>query len=135
MIYDILEAKLVATGKFQPGVSLFRETMPSECRVGAYFRLPLSGIAVQPSAKNYFSGRIQLIVRHSSIVLGTNLTNDAVEALKVEALEVHSASAERGVAHLTHFYPETLPVRFPTLDGNATEWSVHFRAAFGFLPL
>jgi hypothetical protein len=54
--------------------------------------------------------------------------------LFVEAPEVHDATAERGRAHISLFYPKSLPIRFPRLEGNGLEWSQHFDAAFGFEP-
>lgn len=132
MIQDILEAKLTATGLFTPGLNLFRGTMPGHIEVGVFTREPLTGIPVDAAMPNYYRGTMQVITRHTDPIQGRALAIKAQNALKVMRLETYPASAERGRAHLTLFWPKTLPVRFPRLEGNGYEWSQHFDAVFGF---
>lgn len=134
MIYDILEQKLMTSG-FVPGVSLFRHNMPGPVEIGVLIREPLSGIKVDHETPNYYRGRLQVITRHVDPVLGRQMAHLVQDTLKVDSLESYSASAERGKAHITYFWPDTLPVQFPRLEGNGYEWSQHFLAAFGFKPV
>lgn len=131
MIYDILEGKLVAAG-FIPGDTLFRNFMPAETVVGVMVRAPLSGIPINPFIPGFFRTKLQVISRHRDPVEGMLMAKQIAEVLKVDAVEAYPASVERGPAHITLFQPDTLPIQFPQMDGNAYEISQHFNAAFGF---
>lgn len=133
MIYDILEKKLADAG-LVPGVSLFRNDMPGECTEGVMIKAPLTGIDIDPHIEGWHKTRLQVITRHTDPVAGDLLANKVCKVLLVEKTESYEASEERGRAHITLFYPEGLPIRFPRLEGNAIEWSQHFHAAFGFEP-
>ncbi|SCW95652.1 minor capsid protein [Ancylobacter rudongensis] len=134
MIFDILEHKIAAAGLGVPGESLFRGTMPAECTVGVLFRMPLEGIPVDPHIVGWHKPRLQVIVRHTDPVQGEALANKVIKTLLVEHPEDHPATAERGRARITVFYPAQLPIQFPMLEGNAIEWSLNFRTAFSVEP-
>lgn len=134
MIYDILETKLISAGLAIEGETLFRETMPAECDIGLMFRSPLEGIDVDPHMPGWFKPTLQLIVRHTSPVEGQKLCDDAIRVLLVRAEERHPATNEHGPARIAAFYPAQLPIRYPTLEGNGIEWSVHFTTAFNVEP-
>lgn len=144
MIFDVLEAKLVGADLAQIGSNfgvvsdkpnLFRMFMPSETTIGIMTRMPLSGIPVDPYMPNRYKGRMQIIVRHVDPVEGSVLAAAISKVLDVRSPENYPASSERGIAHITHFIPQTLPIQFPRLDGGGIEWSQHFDAVFSFDPL
>lgn len=134
MIYDILESKIVSAGLAVSGESLFFEDMPGECIKGVMIRTPLQGISIDPFIEGWHRSELQIITRHTDPVIGNKLAMDVCKALIVEAPEKHEAVETRGPAHLNLFYPKTLPIRFPRLEGNGLEWSQHFIVAFGIVP-
>jgi hypothetical protein len=134
MIFDILEKKLTDSGLVVPGASLFRGTMPAECTVGVMIRTPLTGVDIDPFIEGWHKTQIQVITRHTDPVEGERLAAAVCKVLLVDAVEFHEASAERGPAHINIFYPATLPIQYPRLEGNGLEFSQHFTAAFGFKP-
>lgn len=135
MIYDILEEKIAASGLLVPSETLFRHYMPAEIPIGAFIRSPLEGIPVNLEMPNYYRGRLQLITRHTDPELGEILAARLAPLITVRSIEHYPANATRGEAHVTQCIPETLPIRFPRLQGNGFEWSQHFSVAFGFKPL
>lgn len=134
MIYDILEKKLTDTGLVTAGVSLFRDYMPAECEIGVMIRTPLTGIKIDPHIEGWHKTTMQVITRHVDPVEGATMAANVCKLLIVQAPETYEASAERGRAHINVFYPSTLPIRYPRLEGNGLEFSQHFTAAFGFQP-
>lgn len=134
MIYDILEEKLTSAG-FTPGENLFRNFMPADVEVGVMTRSPLTGININPTIPGWYRTKIQIITRHRDVVAGLDMATKVAKVLNVEFIETHPATAERGEAHISLFYPDTLPIQFPQLDGNGYEISQHFTTAFGFVAL
>ena len=135
MIYDILERKLERSFLLVPGESLFRNYMPPEITIGAMVKVPLQGISTDPHIENYYRGQMQVITRHTDPVAGDLLANQIGRALLVRAAEQHPPSMERGEAEIKFFFPATLPIRFPRLEGNGYEWSQTFSTHFAFEPL
>lgn len=134
MIFDILEQKLIDAGVAEAGKSLFRGYMPSDVTVGVMLRTPLDGIKIDPFIEGWHKTELQVIVRHTDPVEGLKLANRVSQVLYTHKLEKYPANEERGPAHINAFYPETLPVQYPRLEGNAIEFSQYFKAAFGFQP-
>jgi hypothetical protein len=134
MIYDILEKKLIDSGLVIPGTSLFRHSMPADAMIGVMIRTPLTGILIDPFIEGWHKTELQVITRHVDPVEGDKMANQVSKILLVEAPETYPATDERGAAHLNVFYPLTLPIQYPRLEGNGLEFSQHFRAAFGFVP-
>lgn len=134
MIYDILEKKLADRGLVIPGDSLFRHFMPADCEIGVMIRTPLTGIRIDPFIEGWHKTELQVITRHVDPVEGDRMANEVSRILLVESPEIYEASEERGPAHLNLFYPVTLPIQYPRLEGNGLEFSQHFKAAFGFKP-
>lgn len=134
MIYDILEKKLIDAGLAVPGKSLFRNTMPHDVTIGVMIRVPLTGVTIDPHIEGWHKTQMQVICRHIDPVDGAKFSADVCKALIVESPEVYEANEERGQAHLSLFYPATLPIQYPRLEGNGLEFSQHFNAAFGFKP-
>lgn len=134
MIYDILEEKLTEAG-FVAGETLFRQFMPSEVSIGVMTRIPLEGIPEDANLPGYYKGRMQLIIRHIDPVEGRQMAKNVVGALRLQGVQNFPASAERGPAQLSLFYPESLPIEFPSLDSDSLEWSVHFKTSFTFSAL
>lgn len=134
MIFDILEQKLTDSGLVVPGTSLFRGDMPGECEIGVMLRIPLDGVTIDPFMEGWHKTSLQVITRHVDPVAGEKLANDVCRVLLVESPEHYPGNSERGPAHINIFYPQTLPIRFPRLEGNGLEWSQHFTAAFGIIP-
>lgn len=130
MIWDILEKKLIDAGLAEAGKTLFRQTMRAETPVGVMMRAPLSGIPVDPYLPGFYKPNLQVIVRHHDPVLGEKLANAVVKTLTIEAPEDHEATEEHGRVRIQVFYPRTLPIQFPRLDGNTIEWSINFVTAF-----
>lgn len=135
MIYDILEEKLRRSFLLIPGESLFRQYMPPECNIGAMTKVPLSGITTDPYIENYYRGQIQVITRHTSPTEGDMLANRISRELIVRVAERHDPTDERGEAEIKFFFPVTLPIRFPRLEGNGYEWSQVFSTHFSFKPI
>ncbi len=131
MIFDILEGLIIEKVGLVPGVSLFRNFMPAEAPIGAYFRVPLDGIEVIPEMKDWYVTEIQLISRHTDPVAGAAQAKALKKAVTIESLQVFPATSERGEVHINVFYPKTLPIQFPRLEGNGFEWSQRYFAAFG----
>jgi hypothetical protein len=134
VIYDILEKKLADSGLVTPGQSLFRGFMPGDCQIGVMIRAPLSGIEIDPFIEGWHKTHLQVITRHTDPVEGDKMANEVSRILFVEKPEFYEASAERGPAHINLFYPISLPIQYPRLEGNSLEFSQHFQAAFGFKP-
>lgn len=134
MIFDILANKLITAGLVVPGESLFYDTMPADCQVGVMLRLPLTGVPIDPFIEGWHKADVQIITRHTDPVEGDALANKVCGTLLVEGPEFYDATAERGPIHVSVFYPQTYPIRFPRLEGNGLEFSQHFKAAFGVVP-
>lgn len=134
MIYDILEKKLADSGLVVPGTSLFRSTMPHDVSIGVMIRTPLTGITIDPHIEGWHKTQMQVICRHTDPVEGAKFAQQVTKILLVDKPEFYEASDERGPAHINVFYPVTLPIQFPRLEGNGLEFSQHFQAVFGFKP-
>lgn len=134
MIFDILEAKLAATGLVSPGVTLFRSFMPAECPIGVMTRVPLQGIKIDINIPGWHRGSMQVVCRHTSPSLGKIFSDAMTKALIVECREHHPATAEHAEVALDLFFPETMPIFYPRLVGNEFEWSQTFRVVFGVKP-
>lgn len=132
MIYDILEARLIAAG-LVAGQTLFRQTMPAEVPEGAMLRAPLDGVAIDPYMRGHFNDRIQLITRHRDPVEGLALSNQLDKALRFEGQETHPATSERPATVFKLCYPLTLPIQYPRLDGGGFEASQRFRISWSYL--
>jgi hypothetical protein len=132
MIWDIIRKKLDDAGLAQSGVDMFEETMPGEVVRGVMLRSPLTGIVIDPYIPGFHKPSMQVIIRHTDPVVGRKLALDIVDALTVKAIEDYPATAERLAVRLSVFYPKTLPIQYPRLEGNAIEWSINFTTAFGF---
>lgn len=130
MIWDILEAKIEAAGLAKSGVSMFRQFMPADVKVGIMFKAPLTGIEIDPYLPGYYKPTLQVIVRHTHPQQGEKLANAVMETLTVEGPEFHEATEEHGRVQIIRFYPRELPIRYPRLDGNSLEWSLNFSAIF-----
>lgn len=135
MIFDILEEKLKRSLLLVPGETLFRDYMPPEVTIGAMTKVPLQGISIDPHMDDYYRGEMQVITRHTNPVAGAKLALDIDRLLRVRVSEFHDPSEERGRAEIKLFWPQTLPIRFPRLEGNGFEWSQTFQAVFTFAPL
>jgi len=134
MIFDVIEDRLIASGDFTPGKDLFRNFMGADCQIGVLIRGPLTGISIDPTIDGWHKGRIQIIVRHTDPVLGQQLMKKVTKLVTFEGDKVFPANDERGELRLLLFFPETLPIQFPRLEGNAIEWSVHFKTVFSVDP-
>lgn len=139
MIWDILETKLADAGiASEADGNYFFNEMPADVKIGVMVRSPLSGIKTDPHLPGYYTPTLQVIVRHIDPVDGEKMAYDVINALRIEAPELHPETAERGAVHLKVFYPRELPIRFPRLEGGSIEWSVNFRTAYsvegGFRP-
>lgn len=132
MIFDIVEKKLSDSGLVVPGQSFFRDSMAGETLIGVMTRVPLIGIAIDPYIEGRFRSNLQIITRHVDPVLGEKLANDVSKVLFVEGLERHET--ENGKCSIHLFYPKTLPVQFPRLEGNGLEFSQHFEAVWVVEP-
>lgn len=130
MIMDILGEKLEKAGLGTRGKSIFNHQFPADIPVGTFFRYPLTGISVDPYIPNWHKVRCQVIVRHTSVAEGEKMADAVSRALIAEGEEDYPATSERPAIRLVRFFPDSLPVRFPRLEGNSIEWSMHFDAVF-----
>ena len=133
MIYDILEQKILDQRLGVRGSTLFRNTLPDDCVVGVMTKAPLTGIPVDPYIRGQYHVDWQVVIRHTDPVEGNKLANDVAETFMVEAPEWHAASREHGALSLKIFFPKTLPIQFPRLEGNGFEWSQHFTTVFSII--
>ena len=137
MIWDILEKKLIDAPLVVPAVvgqTIFRHTMPATAAKGVMFKNPLTGIPVDPYLPGFYKPRLQAIVRHTDPEIGEQLSEEVVKALQVDVPEDFDATDKRGRVRIHVFYPSTLPIQFPRLDGNGFEWSLNFTTAFAIQP-
>jgi len=137
MIWDILEQKLIDANlsvPAVPGSTLFRHTMPADASKGVMFKNPLTGIPVDPYLPGFHKPSLQAIVRHVDPELGGILADEVVAALQIDEPEDFPEAARRGRVRIHVFYPSTLPIQFPRLDGNGFEWSLNFTTAFAIQP-
>lgn len=130
MIWDIISKKLSDAGLGVEGETMFEKRFPADADIGIGFFEPLGGIVVDPHRPGFFKPELQIIVRHKNITEGTELAKAVMKTLTVKGEKFYPANAERGAVMLKVFYPQTLPIQFPALDGNCTEWSVNFTTAF-----
>lgn len=130
MIMDILGDKLVAANLGTKAKSIFNHQMPAEVNVGVFFRYPLTGVTIDPYIPGWYKARVQVIVRHNSVTEGEKFSYRVNEVLQVEGEEIYVDAEAKTTTRLMRFFPETLPVRYPRLEGNQIEWSTHFDAVF-----
>ncbi|NIH77426.1 hypothetical protein FHV99_004678 [Ochrobactrum sp. P20RRXII] len=130
MIMDILGEKLEKAGLGVRAKSIFHHQFPADITVGTFFRYPLTGISVDPYIPNWHKVRCQVIVRHTSVAEGEKMADAVSRTLTTQAEEVFPATADSPEIRLVRFFPDSLPVRFPRLEGNSIEWSMHFDAVF-----
>lgn len=138
MIWDILEKKLMDANLIVPAVpgsTIFRHTMPATAAKGVMFKNPLTGIPVDPYLPGFYKPSLQAIVRHVDPEIGDTLSDQIVKALQVDEPEDFGPTDKRGRVRIHVFYPSTLPIQFPRLDGNGFEWSLNFTTAFAIQPL
>lgn len=134
MIFDILEEKLTVEGYVTPGESLFRNFMPADCMVGVLLRVPLQGIDIDPHREGWYRTQLQVITRHTNPVDGMAFSKQVTKILFTENRESYPANEERGAVTLDLFYPDSIPIQFPRLEGNGYEWSQHFKVVYGLEP-
>jgi hypothetical protein len=134
VIYDILEAKLIAQG-FTAGETLWRNYMPADVTIGVLIKAPLSGVPIDPYITGWHRTGMQVVTRHIDPVEGMKMALAAGRILHVVGYEAYPASEERGQAHINLFQARHLPIQFPRLEGNGYEFSQNFEAAFGFTAL
>lgn len=130
MIMHILGEKLEKAGLGVRNKSIFNHQFPADVNIGTFFRYPLTGISVDPYIPNWHKVRCQVIVRHSSATEGEKMADKVSRVLTTEGEEVYPAVSDNPAIRLVRFFPESLPVRFPRLEGNSIEWSMHFDAVF-----
>lgn len=130
MIWDILVKKIEDAGLGQQGQSLFVGTIPDSVTSAIMIKPPLSGVRVDPNLPDYFKPSIQLIVRDGDVSAGDAKAQALLDCLTISGEESYPATAERGGVQLKLFFPDTLPIRYPRLDGNSYEWSLNFNTAF-----
>lgn len=130
MIMDILGERLESMNLGRRGVDIFNHEFPHDRDKGVFFRYPLTGISVDPYIPNWHKVRVQVITRHTSVTEGEKFASAILKALTFEGEQVFPANEERGEIRLLRFFPETLPVRYPRLEGNSIEWSMHFGSVF-----
>lgn len=135
MIWDIIEAKLSAANLATPGVNLFRQTLPAALNNGIMLRAPLEGIHVDMYLPGYYKPQLQVIVRHTDPVAGGLLAKKIQKALTTTNVERYPPTADRGQVQISLFYPRTLPIEYPLLDGKTREWSLNFNTAFTLAEL
>lgn len=134
MIADILEKKIEDAGIAVAGESLFRNTMPADCKIGVMTREPLQGMPVNPFIEGWYKPRLQVIVRHTDPVEGLKMAHLVIKTLLVQGRERHAATEEHGACHIDLFYPDQEPIQYPRLEGNTIEWSLNFKTVFGVKP-
>ncbi|MER9176315.1 minor capsid protein [Mesorhizobium sp. M0955] len=130
MIWDIIRTKIEDAGLAVSGADMFEETMPADIKIGIMLRSPLSGIVVDPHIPGFHKPSMQVIVRHTDPVIGRRMALDLVDVLTVVGIEDYDATSARGAIRLSVFYPKTLPIQYPRLDGSCIEWSINFTTAF-----
>jgi hypothetical protein len=130
MIWDIIRDKLEGAGLATRGQSLFIHAFPPDVNVGVGLFEPLGGIICDPHIPNFYKPELRVIVRHNKVREGRALAEQVMRTLTVRGEELYPANADRGEAELKVFYPKSLPIQFPALDGKTFEWSLNFRTAF-----
>lgn len=130
MIHDILETKLQQRLQLVIGQTLFRTHIPADVSIAVMTRLPLNGVKFDEYKPGRFRGEMQVVTRHSDPTQGDALALSVQRALRLEHREEYPATALRGRVVMDRFYPVTLPVTFPRLDGGGYEWSQNFRFVF-----
>lgn len=131
MIYDILEDKLSTIG-FEIGNTLFRNVFPGDVSIGIMIRTPLGGVKIDPGIPGWYRPDMQIVTRHIDPYDGYNMALQVQKVLTFQGSQSYPKSIDRGPAKLTLFFPETLPIQFPRLEGNGIEWSQMFNTAFCF---
>jgi hypothetical protein len=130
MIWDIISDKIETAGLATVGENLFEQRMPNDPAVCVGMFEPLDGVKIDPHLPGYYKPNLKIIVRHNEVGAGKKLATDIMNLLWLSAEEIHEATPERGRVDLKIFYPKSLPIQFPSLIGNLTEWSLNFTTAF-----
>lgn len=130
MIWDIIIDKIVAAGLGTPGQNLFEQRMPSDVLQCIGLLEPLDGIKIDPHMPGFYKPDLKIIVRHNEIGAGKALSTQLMDLLTITGEEFYAGTPERGRVMLKIFYPRSLPIQFPSLVGNTTEWSLNFQTAF-----
>lgn len=130
MIWDIIANKIEQAGLATLGETMYEQTMPADRRICVGLFEPLDGIKIDPHLPGLYKPNLKVIVRHDRIDLGKQLAADISRLLIVLGEEVYEATPERGRVRLKVFYPRSLPIQFPSLVGELTEWSINFQTAF-----
>lgn len=130
MIYDVFLQKLQAHG-FVSGSDVFLEFVPAEITRAVMLRTPFSGVKIDPFIPGRYKGELQVVCRETEVGHGRALSKLVQKILTTQSREIYPATAERGEVHLDLAFPQTLPVRYPTLEGNAIEWSQVFDVVWG----
>lgn len=132
MIWDIVRKKLEDAGIGQSGVDMFEESFPATVNKGIMLRSPLTGIVIDPHIPGFHKPLMQVILRDTDIAAGKVKAKQILDVLTVTEIKDYPATADRMAVRLSVFYPKTLPIQYPRLDGNSVEWSMNFITAFGF---
>ncbi|MCP1540060.1 minor capsid protein [Methylorubrum extorquens] len=125
LLADFLELRGIGT----PGIDIFEDQMPADCRTGVLLKLPLQGIDIDHELPGYFRGKVQAIVRAQKAEDGDRLAKRVMDAL---TLYRHGLVDKEGreVLFINHMRPKTLPIIYPRSEGNGKEWSINMDASY-----
>lgn len=129
MIWDVIARKMVAANLGVIGETIFLDEMPASANYGIMIKSPLAGIRVDQNLPGYYKPDLQLIVRHRDAVEGGVIADRLLQALTVNAPELHIEDSGTRI-QINLFVPKTLPIRYPRLTGDLIEWSCNFQTSF-----
>lgn len=133
MIWAILEKKITDAGLAVAGQTLYRFQQPA-IPVGVFIKNPLEGITADIYIPGFYArASVQIIVRHTDPVEGLALANAVVACVSERGMREYEAIEDSPAMRIHYFFPKSLPIQFPRLDGGGIEWSLNFRTAFAAL--
>lgn len=117
---DFLQDKGLGT----PGMDLFVNMMPPECKKGILLRQSLTGTRIDYYLPGFYKTNIQLIVRTHDYLEGESLIKKAINAVTIKS------NTQIGSMLIRYLRPTTKPVSFPLSMGNFFEFTVRLDACY-----
>lgn len=132
MRVDILAKVLESADAGIRGITIFAHHMPAECTQGLLIKLPLTGINNDHNLPNYFTGRVQVIVRAETQLPGDVLCQKVIDALHSSVVRkfYDPVLPNMPVMQINQMLSEHLPIQFPRLEGGGIEWSLNFLVSY-----
>jgi len=128
---DLIAKLLQDNGAGKIGSTIFLHFMPVECKKGVLIKEPLAGMQTNNELPGFYKTRFQIIVRAPTQTEGDALVKIIQKAILMkQERSFYEPGSNAFAMKVLHCLPDSLPIRFPRLEGNEIEWSLNYQISF-----